>query len=203
MGLFYFPGGVLGPGRRDVRGRGTDRVISEDGARVQRIPSTIEEMLKPEVEGLGFEWVGGEFRGGPNGLLRVYVDHPDGMTLDHCADISHALSGVLDVEDPFPGAYRLEVSSPGVERPMFRTSDFARFVGHRVRLRLYKPVARQKKFEGVIQGVDGEDITVLVDEVGELVFRFEEVDKANLVYEFADNSKRGRNKRKKRGAARK
>jgi len=170
---------------------------------VQRIPSDIEDMLKPEVEDLGYEWVGGEFRGGPSGLLRVYIDHPEGVTLDHCAEVSDALSGVLDVEDPLPGAYRLEVSSPGVERPMFRTSDFARFAGQRVRLRLYKPVARQKKFEGVIQGVDGEDITVLVDEVGELVFRFEEAEKANLVYEFADNKKRGRNKRKKRRAARK
>lgn len=170
---------------------------------MQRIPSDIEDMLKPEVEDLGYEWVGGEFRGGPSGLLRVYIDHPDGVTLDHCAEVSNALSGVLDVEDPLPGAYRLEVSSPGVERPMFRTSDFARFAGQRVRLRLYKPVARQKKFEGVIQGVDGEDITVLVDEVGELVFRFEEAEKANLVYEFADNKKRGRNKRKKRRAARK
>ncbi len=160
-------------------------------------------MLKSEVEDLGFEWVGGEFRGGPGGLLRVYVDHSDGMNLDHCAEISRAISGVLDVEDPFPGAYRLEVSSPGVERPMFRTADFARFVGHRVRLRLYKPVARQKKFEGVIQGVDGENITVFVEDVGELVFRFEEVEKANLVYEFADNSKRGRDKRKKRRAAQK
>ncbi|MDG4867228.1 ribosome maturation factor RimP [Guyparkeria sp. 1SP6A2] len=170
---------------------------------MQRIPAAIEEMLKSEVEDLGFEWVGGEFRGGPGGLLRVYVDHPDGMNLDHCAEISRAISGVLDVEDPFPGAYRLEVSSPGVERPMFRTADFARFVGHRVRLRLYKPVARQKKFEGVIQGVDGENITVFVEDVGELVFRFEEVEKANLVYEFADNSKRGRDKRKKRRAAQK
>lgn len=170
---------------------------------MQRIPAAIEEMLKSEVEDLGFEWVGGEFRGGPGGLLRVYVDHPDGMNLDHCAEISRAISGVLDVEDPFPGAYRLEVSSPGVERPMFRTADFARFAGHRVRLRLYKPVARQKKFEGVIQGVDGENITVFVEDVGELVFRFEEVEKANLVYEFADNSKRGRDKRKKRRAAQK
>jgi ribosome maturation factor RimP len=170
---------------------------------VQRIPSDIEEMLKPEVEALGYEWVGGEFRGGPSGLLRVYIDHPEGMTLEHCAEVSHALSGVLDVEDPFPGAYRLEVSSPGVERPMFRTSDFARFVGQRVRLRLHKPVAQQKKFEGVIQGVDGEEISVLVDEAGELVFRFEEVEKAHLVYEFADNDKRGRNKRKKRRTARK
>ena len=169
---------------------------------MQRIPAAIEDMLKPVVEDLGYEWVGGEFRGGPSGLLRVYVDHPDGMTLDHCAEISNELSGVLDVEDPFPGAYRLEVSSPGVERPMFRTEDFARFVGHRVRLRLYKPVAKQKKFEGVIQGVEGEDITVLVDEVGELVFRFEEVEKANLVYEFADNSKRGRKKGKKKGTKR-
>ncbi|MFN2382059.1 MAG: ribosome maturation factor RimP [Guyparkeria sp.] len=170
---------------------------------MQRIPAAIEDMLKPVVEDLGCEWIGGEFRGGPAGLLRVYVDHPEGITLEHCADVSRALAGELDVEDPFPGAYRLEVSSPGVDRPMFRTEDFARFVGHRVRLRLYKPVAKQKKFDGVIQGVDGEDITVLVDEVGELVFRFEEAEKAHLVYEFADNSKPGRNKRKKRRTARK
>lgn len=167
---------------------------------MQAIPVEIEDLLRPEVEAFGCEWVGGEFRGGPSGLLRVYVDHPEGLTLDHCVSVSDALSGVLDVEDPFPGAYRLEVSSPGVERRLFRTEDFARFAGHRVQLRLHKPVDRQKKFVGLIDGVDDQGtITVIVDDVGELAFRFEEVDKANLVYDFQDK-KRGRGKKKRRVA---
>jgi len=158
-------------------------------------------MLKPVVEDLGFEWVGGEFRGGPSGLLCVYIDHPEGLTLDHCVEISDALSGVLDVEDPFPGAYRLEVSSPGVERRLFRTDDFARFAGHKVQMRLHKPVNQQRKFAGLIEGVDDEgNITVIIDDLGALEFRFEEVEKANLVYDFQDNKKRGRGKKKRRAA---
>jgi len=73
---------------------------------VQKIPESIETLLQPVVEAAGCVWVGGEFRGGPDGLLRVYIDTDAGVTLDDCTKVSDALSGVLDVEDPFPGLIR-------------------------------------------------------------------------------------------------
>lgn len=161
---------------------------------MQKIPESIEALLQPVVEASGCEWVGGEFRGGPDGLLRVYIDTEAGVTLDDCSRVSDALSGVLDVEDPFPGFYRLEVSSPGVERPMFRASDFGRFVGQKVRVRLHRPLAQRRRFDGIVTGVDGEQISVTVE--GEpFTFPYAEVERANLVFEF------GEQKRDRKGTA--
>lgn len=152
---------------------------------MQKIPESIESLLQPVVEAAGCEWVGGEFRGGPDGLLRVYIDTPDGVTLDDCTRISDALSGVLDVEDPFPGFYRLEVSSPGVERPMFRASDFAKVHGQKVRVRLHRPLAQRRRFDGVVTAVEGEQISVTIEGVAEMfTFPYAEVERAHLVFEF-------------------
>lgn len=155
---------------------------------MQKIPESIETLLQPVVEAAGCEWVGGEFRGGPDGLLRVYINTEAGVTLDDCSKISDALSGVLDVEDPFPGFYRLEVSSPGVERPMFRASDFALFIGQKVRVRLHRPLAQRRRFDGIVDGVDGEQISMTVE--GEpFIFPYAEVERAHLVFEFGEQKR--------------
>jgi ribosome maturation factor RimP len=135
---------------------------------VQKIPESIETLLQPVVEAAGCEWVGGEFRGGPDGLLRVYIN--------------------TDVEDPFPGFYRLEVSSPGVERPMFRASDFALFIGQKVQVRLHRPLAQRRRFDGIVNGVDGEQISMTVE--GEpFIFPYAEVERAHLVFEFGEQKR--------------
>lgn len=162
---------------------------------MQKIPEPIEQLLQPVVESTGFEWVGGEFRGGPDGLLRIYIDSAEGITLDDCVRVSDAVSGVLDVEDPFPGQYRLEVSSPGVERPLFRSSDFARFVGQPVRVRLHRPIEQRRRLEGVIESVKNDVITVTVDDQP-ISFGWVDVDRANLVFDFGH--KNGDNKRDRR-----
>lgn len=157
---------------------------------MQKIPESIEALLQPVVESAGCTWVGGEFRGGPDGLLRVYIDTPTGVTLDDCSRISDALSGVLDVEDPFPGFYRLEVSSPGVERPMFRASDFGLFIGHKVRVRLHRPLAQRRRFEGVVKAVEGEQISVSIeDDEDVFTFPYTEVERAHLIFEFGGQAK--------------
>ena len=159
---------------------------------MQKIPDSIEALLAPVVTAAGYRWVGGEFRGGPDGLLRVYIDRAEGITLDDCTVVSDAVSGVLDVEDPFPGFYRLEVSSPGLERPLFRASDFAEFVGREARVRLRRPVQQRRRIEGEILGVEGEQIRMQVAADGvEITFDFVEVERANLVFDFGD-AKRGR-----------
>ncbi|WP_407275187.1 ribosome maturation factor RimP [Halothiobacillus sp. DCM-1] len=154
---------------------------------MQKIPESIEALLAPVVTAAGYRWVGGEFRGGPDGLLRVYIDRPEGITLDDCTVVSDAVSGVLDVEDPFPGFYRLEVSSPGLERPLFRATDFAEFVGRVARVRLRRPIQQRRRIEGEILGVEGEQIRMQIAAEGiEIAFAYEEVERANLVFDFGD-----------------
>ncbi len=122
-------------------------------------------LIRPAVEALGYELVGVEYRRGRKGaLLRVYIDHREGVTLDDCARVSHQVSGVLDVEDPIVEQYDLEVSSPGLDRPLFEPEHFERFAGQRVRIRLSPPVDGRRKFTGVLLGI--EDGQVRVDEDG-------------------------------------
>ena len=95
-------------------------------------------LLGPTIEALGYELVGVEMTGG-GGTLRVYIDREEGISVDDCARASREVSAVLDVEDPIRGTYTLEVSSPGVDRPLFSEADFKRFVGSQVRLQMSTP----------------------------------------------------------------
>lgn len=129
--------------------------------------STLEqkltEMITAPVEALGFELVGIEFIRGRTSTLRIYIDSEDGINVDDCADVSHQVSAVLDVEDPITVAYNLEVSSPGLDRPLFTAEHYARFVGEEVTLVLRMAVQNRRKWQGVIKAVDGEMITVTVE----------------------------------------
>jgi len=124
-----------------------------------------------------------EFVSGRRGLLRVYIDSEDGISIDDCQAVSHQVSGLLDVEDPIPGQYSLEVSSPGLDRPLFRAADFERFAGHEVRLRLVAPVEGRRKFRGVLVGLRDGRVVVQVEEQ-ELVVALEEIDEARLVPDY-------------------
>ncbi|MDD3608596.1 MAG: ribosome maturation factor RimP [Halothiobacillaceae bacterium] len=150
---------------------------------MQKIPDKLEQLLEPVVTGLGYEWVGAELRAGQRPLLRLYIDGEEGVNLDDCAEVSHAVSGVLDVEDPIDGQYVLEVSSPGLDRPLFRLMDFERFAGHKVRVRLARPLAGQRNFAGVIEAVEGDEV-VLVEGETHHRLHFADMDRANLVPEF-------------------
>ncbi|GAB0149257.1 ribosome maturation factor RimP [Marichromatium sp. PS1] len=113
---------------------------------------------------MGYELVGVEFfQHGTNATLRVYIDHPDGITLDDCTSVSHQLSGVLDVEDPLPGQYDLEISSPGVERPLVFPEHYARFVGQQVKMRLAEKVQGRRRLQGVLVGSDDVQVSIEVD----------------------------------------
>ena len=139
-------------------------------------------LLEPVVQGLGYEWVGAEFDGHQR-VLRVYIDHPEGITVDDCSKVSYQLSGVLDVEDPIPGRYQLEVSSPGMDRPLYTPEHFARFAGETVRLQLSRPLEGRRRFKARLEGLEGQDV-LLLDE-GELVrIPFDLIEKARLSPEF-------------------
>lgn len=120
--------------------------------------------VEPVVLGLGYELVGVEFGGGPGSrVLRVYIDTDDGVTVDDCAAVSEQLSASLDVDDPVNDTYVLEVSSPGIDRPLFREADYRRFAGETVSVRLGQPQEGRRRFRGLLGGVEAEDVLVEVD----------------------------------------
>lgn len=144
----------------------------------------LEDLLQPVVEDLGFELLGVEYAPHPtNGLLRLYIDSDAGITVDDCAIVSREVSGLLDVEDPISGHYNLEVSSPGMNRPLFKLEHFRQFIGEQAKLTALPPVDGRKNFKGTIQAVEGEDLLLEVD--GE-IYRIphDRVQKARLVPEF-------------------
>ena len=138
-------------------------------------------LIGPVITGLGYEFVGLEYvPQGKHSLLRIYIDHESGITLDDCEQVSHQVSGVLDVEDPIRGQYMLEVSSPGADRPLFTREHFMRFIGREVTVRLGWPLDGRRKYTGVLQGMV--DDAVLIDSEGEQYrLPFEQIDRARLV----------------------
>ncbi|MEF3193454.1 MAG: ribosome maturation factor RimP [Halothiobacillaceae bacterium] len=150
-------------------------------------------MLAPVARDLGFELIGVEYLPGARARVRLYIDSPTGITVDDCADMSHAVSAVLDVEDPIPGTYTLEVSSPGFDRPLFRLEDFARFTGQRARIRLQRSLPGsagaiaggrpQRNFLGVLAGVEGGEV-LLHTKTGLVRLPYADIDKAHLEPEF-------------------
>jgi len=147
-------------------------------------PLHIGEMLEPGIRSLGYELVGVEYHGGKGGgLLRVYIDNEQGISADDCQRVSYQVSGVLDVEDPIPGHYTLEVSSPGLDRLLFRPPDFERFAGQLVRVRMRFPIEGQRKFKGRLLGL--RDDRVIIEQDGEQVsLPYEQIEQARLVPEY-------------------
>ena len=145
---------------------------------------TLRQILEPVVTAMGYELIGVEFhphRG--SALLRLYIDKEGGVNVDDCQQVSHQVSGVLDVEDPIPGHYRLEVSSPGLDRPLFQAHDFIRFAGHPVRVQLTLPLNGRRKFTGRLVGVRADQV-VLEHEGQELAIPLTAIEKARLIPEF-------------------
>jgi ribosome maturation factor RimP len=147
----------------DVAGATTSvfRYRIEDMAATDRL----EELLAPIIDDLGYEFVGLEYSSNPkNRLLRVYIDKPEtGIDVDDCAEVSRELSAVMDVEEPISGQYTLEVSSPGIERPLFTAAHFERFVGEVAKVQMVAPINGRLRFKGPILGVDGDLVRLDVD----------------------------------------
>lgn len=150
---------------------------------MSRRSDEIRALLEPVVEAMGYELWGLEYLQGRGAVLRLYIDREEGITVDDCSLVSHQVSGVLDVEDPIPGEYNLEISSPGLDRPLFTLEQFARYVGDDVQLRLLAPVAGKRRLKARLTGVEGDDLVLEVE--GEPVrVPFTQVDRANLVAKF-------------------
>jgi ribosome maturation factor RimP len=137
-------------------------------------------MLEPEIRGLGYELVDLELHTGGSGVLRLFIDSDDGITVDDCARVSHQVSGILEVEDPIPGHYVLEVSSPGVNRKLRTRQHFEKFVGERLKLELDSPREDgRRRYAGVLKDVGESGIEVEVDRQ-RFQFSFQEIGTAQL-----------------------
>jgi len=124
----------------------------------------LANLLEPTVERLGYELVDLEVRlGGKGGLVRLYIDRPDGIGLDDCEKVSRAVSALLDVEDPVPGNYNLEVSSPGLDRKLTKVAHFQRFIGETLKVQMRFPIDGRRRFRGTLVSSDEENIVVEVD----------------------------------------
>lgn len=132
---------------------------------------------------MGYELLGIEHLSqGRRSLVRIYIDSDQGITLDDCEAVSHQVSGMLDVEDPIRGQYALEISSPGLDRPLFKREHYEQYVGNRVRIRMALPIEGRRKFAGILAGVREDKVIVIDDEV-EYELPLSGIDKANLVPE--------------------
>ncbi|WJG11036.1 ribosome maturation factor RimP [Aliiglaciecola sp. LCG003] len=151
---------------------------------MSQLEQKLTEMLNAPVEALGFELLGVEFvRAGKHSTLRVYIDHPDGITVENCADVSLQASAVLDVEDPINTEYNLEVSSPGMDRPLFKENHYLQCVGQVVSVRLRMPMNERRNFKGTLLSVENGEVTVEVDGQ-QYVLAVANIEKGNLVPTF-------------------
>lgn len=148
---------------------------------VSKKVEALTAMLEPAIAACGLELWGIEFfQQGRHSVLRLFIDKPDGVTVEDCSQASHQAGGVLDVEDPIAGEYTLEVSSPGWDRPLFTLSQYERFIGSVASVRLTAPIQGRRKFTGPIQGVTATEVDILVE--GQPVrIPFLAIDKANIV----------------------
>ena len=151
---------------------------------MKQAPEHLVALIEPVVEGLGYECVGIEYHPHPrHGLLRIYIDSDNGILVDDCSKVSHQVSGVLDVEDPIPDNYQLEVSSPGADRPFFKLSQFERFKGSTVQVNLFKAIGGRKRITGLIEKVE-EDIITLTENGQTFEVPFSAISKARLVPDY-------------------
>ena len=152
---------------------------------MHKAPPYLTKLVRGAVEVLGYELVGVELLSGPKAghLLRIYIDSETGIGLTDCEKTSHQVSGVLEVEDPINGEYALEVSSPGLDRPLFEQAHFERFAGHVARVKLNVALEGRSNYKGTIIEVDGDD---LVLQVGAESVRlpFAQISSARLVPQF-------------------
>ncbi len=154
---------------------------------MQKFEKILEEVRKatePVLKSQGFELVDVEYRRESQGwVLRIYLDREGGVTLDDCAEVSNEVGAILEVQDLIPQAYVLEVSSPGLTRPLKKPEDYEKFKDRLVKIKLYKPLEGRKNFKGTLLGLEGEKVRVSVEgQVYELPLQ--EIAKANLEIEL-------------------
>src|SRR5215510_15886991 len=142
----------MAPAIDTLEGNGEPRLVAEQG-----VAARVAAIAEPVLGGMGYRLVRVKVSGLDGCTVQIMAERPDGtMTVEDCEEVSRALSPVLDVADPVDRAYRLEVSSPGLDRPLVRRSDFVRFAGHQLKLEMAVAIDGRRRFRGVLLGVEGE-----------------------------------------------
>ncbi len=151
---------------------------------LSQLEQKLTQMLTPAAESLGFEMVGVEFvRAGKHSTVRIFIDHPEGISVDHCASVSQQASAILDVEDPINTEYNLEVSSPGMDRPLFTEAHYIACVGETVAVRLRMPINERRNFKGTMLSCENNNIVIEVDGQS-YTLAIMNIEKGNLVPVF-------------------
>ncbi|KZN38992.1 ribosome maturation factor RimP [Pseudoalteromonas luteoviolacea] len=151
---------------------------------MSKLEQDLTAMLEPAVEACGYELRGLEFvQAGRHSTLRVYIEHENGINVDDCAEVSRQVSAILDVEDPITNEYNLEVSSPGVDRPLFKQAHYEEAQGEEVRLRTKLPQDGRRNFKGDLVAVNGDMITLTVDGQEHLIM-LGNIERANIIAKF-------------------
>jgi ribosome maturation factor RimP len=149
-----------------------------------RLEDRIAALVEPMVEELNLELVDVQYRKeGPRWYLRLFIDKEGGVNVEDCKKVSERVGQALDEADPIPHSYYLEVSSPGVERPLKKKEDYIRFRGRTIKLRTYAPIDGRRNFHGLLQGLEGDRVILQVDKE-QIAIPLEQVAKAHLVLEF-------------------
>lgn len=154
------------------------------GVTLATLERKLVEMLKAPVEALGHKLWGLEYiQAGKHSILRLYIDNEKGIFIEDCAEASRQVSAVMDVEDPISTEYTLEVSSPGVDRPLFTAEQYQAYIGETVKVQLTMPVAGSRNLKGTVTGVDGQMLNLSVDG-NELIVALDNIRKGNLIAKF-------------------
>ncbi len=144
----------------------------------------LQATLAPVIEAMEYQCWGIEFVSqGRHSVLRVFIEHEQGITVDDCEKVSRQIGAVLDVEDPISGEYTLEVSSPGMDRPLFTLEQFAAYAGHQVKVKMRVAIENRRNFQGLLRGVEDQDVLVQVDEY-EYLLPVDDIEKANVIPVF-------------------
>jgi ribosome maturation factor RimP len=159
--------------------------MSDDLIAKAAIDRRIAGIVRPVIEGMGFELVRVRLMGGKTKTLQIMAERPEGgIEVDDCARISTAVSAVLDVEDPLEDAYTLEVSSPGIDRPLTRLKDFEAWEGYEARVETTEQIDGRRRFKGILQGTEGDEVLIEIEEAGEAVtigLKFDWLSDAKLI----------------------
>ena len=151
--------------------------------KLQTKTGKIDDLLRPTAEALGFDLVQIKFSGGGRAILQILAErHGGGMNVDDCARLNRELSVILDVEDPVDGGYSLEVSSPGLDRPLVKIEDYDRFKGKEAKIELCEPVAGRRRWIGHLMGINNGNVQINASGE-EVLIPFEEITKAKLIFE--------------------
>ncbi len=148
----------------------------------EQVRDNLIVLIEPFLEEMGFELIRLDYVVGKHGRLKLFIDKEGGVTIEHCEEVSRALSDFLDMHDPIYHAYTLEVSSPGLERPLTKKKHFQRFQGEKVKVKTVEAIEGSRKFSGVLQKANNESIEITRDDGSPVIIPYNKIDRANLWY---------------------